>query len=654
MSQVSSTAQEQLKRLGAGGSGDRLHFRLVLEVMGRCFPLLREVKWHLVGIVAAAASLAVALVPPTFQLIDVFWTRVLKGDKPTEKQVALLKLFGVACDPWTDAARKAGLRALVGGTVGLSLIAAVGFLSLYYYRMWILQRINQDLRLRLLDRLQALSLRFHNDSAVGDAMYRMHQDSAMVTQLIDVIFLMPLQNFGRFAFSIVLVALYNPTLALVLGAGWPIALYIGYRFSRPMRVGFRSAREHNSALTSLIQASLQGIRVIKAYGVEHAEQERFEQASKAAFAHAYVARDRYMLYHTLMFWLFGVLVVVATGWAGILTMHGAALSSKTLLLFFGFSVWNVGLWNNFKSRIGDGMASSVSLFQLWGRMQDIAIGLDRVFEMLDLEPEVKDAPDAVEMPAFTKSIDLEGVSFAYDSTRPTLQDVSLSAQIGTITAIVGPTGSGKSTLMSLLLRLYDPSAGAIRIDGLDVRKIKLQSLRANIAIALQENVLFGTTIRENIRYAVPNASDAAVREAARVAGADEFIDKLPDGYDTLLGERGQKLSTGQRQRLSIARAILKDTPILILDEPTAALDARTELRVLDNLAKWCKGRAVFLITHRLSTIRRADQVGFIQDGRLLEHGSHDSLMARTGGAYRHLVEGEEAAARAQPRAAVGT
>jgi ABC-type multidrug transport system fused ATPase/permease subunit len=139
-----------------------------------------------------------------------------------------------------------------------------------------------------------------------------------------------------------------------------------------------------------------------------------------------------------------------------------------------------------------------------------------------------------------------------------------------------------------------------------------------------------------------------------VAGADEFIDKLPDGYDTLLGERGQKLSTGQRQRLSIARAILKDTPILILDEPTAALDARTELRVLDNLAKWCKGRAVFLITHRLSTIRRADQVGFIQDGRLLEHGSHDTLMTRAGGAYRHLVEGEEAAARAQPRAAVGT
>jgi ABC-type multidrug transport system fused ATPase/permease subunit len=242
------------------------------------------------------------------------------------------------------------------------------------------------------------------------------------------------------------------------------------------------------------------------------------------------------------------------------------------------------------------------------------------------------------------------VSFAYQDT-PTLQNVTLSARPGTITAIVGPTGSGKSTLMSLLLRLYDANGGAIRIDGIDIRQIDVDSLRANIAIALQENMLFGTTIRDNIRYAVPEASDAAVREAARIAVADEFIEKLPHGYDTLLGERGTKLSSGQRQRLSIARAILKDTPILILDEPTAALDAQTELRVLDNLTAWGKGRAVFLITHRLSTIRRADQVIFIQDGRVLEHGSHERLMATAGSAYRRLVEGEEAAARLQPQVA---
>jgi ABC-type multidrug transport system fused ATPase/permease subunit len=316
----------------------------------------------------------------------------------------------------------------------------------------------------------------------------------------------------------------------------------------------------------------------------------------------------------------------------------------------GFSVWNVGVWNTFKARIGDGMLGSCQLFELWGRMQDVAIGLDRVLEMLDYEPEVKDAADAIDMPAFKRAIELDCVSFSYDRTRPTLEQVSLRAEPGTITAIVGPTGSGKSTLMALVLRLYDPDSGAIRIDGVDLRKLKVESLRNNVAIALQENMLFGTTIRENIRYARPSASDQDVREAARVAAADEFIEKLPQGYDTLLGERGQKLSTGQRQRLSIARALLKDTPILILDEPTAALDAQTELRVLDNLAKWGKGRAVFLITHRLSTIRRADQVAFLREGRLIEHGTHQALMAQQGSPYRALVEGEEAAAGALPQA----
>ncbi len=648
MTQSAETAQDQLKRLGAGGTGDRLHFKLVVQVLLRCTSLLRDEAWHLVAIVVAAAVLAIALIYPTFHILGMFWNGVLKGTAPGSADVALFHLHLV--DPWNAAARKAALRALVGTTVVIALIGAAGFLSLYYYRMWILQRINQSLRLRLLDRLQALSLRYHAGSSVGDAIYRMHQDSAMVTQLIDVLVLMPLQAGGRFVLSLALVFMDDPRLAGALALGWPIMLFIGYRFSRPMRVGFRSAREHNSALTSLIQASLQGIRVIKAYGAEPAEQKRFEAASQTAFAHAYAARDRYVFYRQLAFWSFGTLVIVATGFAAVLTLHGKTPYAKGILMFLGFSVWNLGLWNAFKGRIGDGMLASVSLFELWGRVQDIAIGLDRVFELLDLEPEVKDAADAVEMQRFAQAIEFDHVGFAYDDSRPTLQDVSLRAEPGTITAIVGPTGSGKSTLMALLLRLYDPAAGAIRIDDVDLRQLKLNSLRANIAIALQENLLFGTTIRDNIRYAVPDASDEQVREAARVAGADEFIEKLPDGYDTLLGERGQKLSSGQRQRLSIARAVLKDTPILILDEPTASLDARTELRVLDNLAQWGKGRALFLITHRLSTIRRADQVAFLQDGRLLEHGTHEALMARAGGSYRRLVEGEEAAAGVQARA----
>jgi ABC-type multidrug transport system fused ATPase/permease subunit len=648
MAQPSSNTQQKLSRLGEGGKSDSLSFRLVWQVILRCVPLLEEVQWHVIGIIVGAAVLAVLLVYPSFQLVDLFWSRVLTGTEPSPQQVWLFRLHDVA--PWSIDARKAALRAIVAGGAVIALTWAAGLLLLGYWRLWILQHVNQSLRLRLLDRLQSLSLRFHADNAVGDAIYRMHQDSAMVTRLIDVLVLVPLQNGGRLLLSLGAVAFMDPRLALALAICWPIMLFVGYRFSRPMRVSFRNAREHNSALTSLIQASLQGIRVIKAYGAEPAEQRRFEAASQAAFSKAYESRDRFAYYRVLGHWIFGAIVIAATGAAAMFSATGDRLYAERLFVAAGFTVWSIGQWNNFKTRMGDGMQASIGLFTLWGRMQDIAIGLDRVFELLDLEPEVKDAPDAVELPRLQRGIEFESVSFAYDSSRNTLQDVSLRAEAGTITAIVGPTGSGKSTLMALLLRLYDPSAGAVRVDDLDLRKVKLTSLRKNIAIALQENLLFGTTIRENIRYAVPNASDEAVREAARVAVADEFIERLPESYDTLLGERGQKLSSGQRQRLSIARAILKDTSILILDEPTAALDAQTELRVLDNLAKWCKGRAVFLVTHRLSTIRRADRVAFIQDGRLVEHGTHADLMARLGGSYRRLVEGEEAAARTEPQA----
>jgi ATP-binding cassette subfamily C protein CydCD len=205
---------------------------------------------------------------------------------------------------------------------------------------------------------------------------------------------------------------------------------------------------------------------------------------------------------------------------------------------------------------------------------------------------------------------------------------------------VGPTGAGKSTLLALLLRLFDPDRGAIEIDGVDLRRLRVASLREQVAIALQENLLFGTTIRENIRYAVPDASDAAVREAARLACAAAFIEALPLGYETPLGERGAKLSTGQRQRLSIARAVLKDAPVLLLDEPTASLDAETEQQVLANLAAWGRRRVILLVTHRLSTVRLADQIVALDAGRSVEIGSHRELMAVAGGAYRRLVEAE--------------
>ena len=280
------------------------------------------------------------------------------------------------------------------------------------------------------------------------------------------------------------------------------------------------------------------------------------------------------------------------------------------------------------------------LVDRWTRAQDIAMGLNRVFDILDIEPNVTSKPDAPALGELRREIRFDSVSFAYEPTRPVLQDVSFSVAPGTVTAIVGPTGSGKTSLMSLISRLFDPDSGSVSIDGVDLKDIDLDSLRAGVSVALQENVLFGLSLRDNIRYAVPDAPDEQLMEAVRVACVEDYIAGLPDGLDTVLSDRGGKLSTGQRQRLSIARALVKGAPILILDEPTAALDAATEHRVLQRLTEWAEQRAVFLITHRISTIQQADTILYIDQGKLIEQGSHEALMSLEGGAYRAFVETE--------------
>ena len=623
-----------------------MSFRLVLRIFRRCFPLLKTVRWHLVGLILGSAALAILFLPLTLLLVDIIWTRALQGQPLTAIEAAFLGFdpaLTVQVDTLsTELRREIGARVLWIG-IAIAVPALFCGFALWYYQVWILQRINQTLRLALFDRLQALSLRFHAESRIGDAIYRLYQDSAMVTRLIEVLFLTPLFAIGRFVYSLAIVFALNPCLALVLALAWPPLLLVGFRVSRRLRVGFRAAREANSALTARIQESLAGIKVIKAYGVESFAQGRFEQDSLAAFRRAFAVRSLFAVFGVGVFWIVGVASLMVTGWA---TQETRDVTT-VFLGVWGFTVWNLGLYNYFKDRFGEATNVLRQLFYTWGQMQDIAIGLDRVFELLDLKPEVEDVPDATVMPPFQSAAVFRGVSFGYQEDRPVLMDIHLEAKIDTITAIVGPTGAGKSTLMALLLRLFDPDSGSIEIDGWDIRSFTVQSLRSNIAIALQENLLFGTTVRENVRYAVPEATDDQVRAAARVACADTFIAELPQGYDTLLGERGAKLSTGQRQRLSIARAILKDTPILILDEPTASLDAETEMALLHNIKAWGKGRAIFLITHRFSTIRLADRVVYLREGRVVESGSHAELMAQERGAYRRLTEFEELPAGAE-------
>lgn len=314
----------------------------------------------------------------------------------------------------------------------------------------------------------------------------------------------------------------------------------------------------------------------------------------------------------------------------------------------GFAAWNLGAFQAARDRHVALSGICVSLAMLWGVLQDMGVGLRRAFFLLDLEPGVRDRPDAVAMPTVGEGVRFRDVEFGYRAGFPVIKGVTFVARPGTVTAVVGASGAGKSTLMSLLLRLYEVDAGRIEVGGTDIRDIRLAALRGAVAIVLQENALFPTSVLENIRYAVEDAPMAAVERAAAVACADEFIATLPAGYATLLGERGAKLSTGQRQRLSIARAVLKDAPILILDEPTAALDVHTERRVLDNLGAWAQdGKIIFLITHRLATIRQADQILLLEDGTVVEDGDHGTLMARGDGRYRafaaaSLVKGETA------------
>jgi ABC-type multidrug transport system fused ATPase/permease subunit len=626
-----------LRELGGGGRQDNLSFRLVLRVLLRCLPWLRAVRGHLAAIVAAYACSALVLFPVGLLFFDVAWTRVLNGEPLTSLEARILSVdpaAGVAVTALSPQLRHSIAVQLVWFGALMAALVTPLFIGLYYYQVWILQRINQLLRVQLFERIHALSLRFHADSRVGDAIYRLYQDSAVVTQLIEVLFLTPLYAGARFLFSVVVVGLFDFRLALVLAFTWLPCLWLGQRMSRRMRVRFRRSREASSALTSRIQETIAGMKVIKAYGAESSEQARFERESRGAFAAAYRARSLFAVFNVITFSAIGAALLTGQGMATLATHTGSPLFAGPALVTLGFTAWNLGLYNVFKERFSAGSGAVRQIFHSWARVQDMAIGLDRVFEILDLEPEVQDAPDALEMPPLRTAVAFRKVCFRYEPERSALEDVDLEAPVGTITAIVGPTGAGKSTLVALLLRLFDPDRGRIETDGVDLRRFRVASLRSRIAIALQENVLFGATVRENIRYAVPDASEAAVQEAARIACADAFIAALPDRLDTLLGERGAKLSTGQRQRLSIARAILKDTPILVLDEPTANLDAETELRVLANLADWGKGRVIFLITHRLSTIRQADRIVVLEEGRVVEQGTHDELMARRGALHR--------------------
>ena len=623
----------------------------VVRVFVRTWPYLKPQFLHILCWLAlqltsyTAVGLAMVLVD------DVLNNKIMLGHALEPAQTALLMVDSsyAEVDELSEEQRlvvrnRFVLYVVVGYFLNM-VVLQLGFL--HYYYTWIIQRINQRLRVTMVEKAEHLSLRYHSHARTGDAIYRVYQDSATITAIIDTAILDPINMLWKLAFAFFILWLFNPVLGFIcILATVPIVLVVAAYTPRLQRLA-RLAREANSNLTSRIQEAFAAIRVIKANQVEARAMRRFDADSNHALNAALRVRMEMIL-----LWMIVLAIAGAAMYTADYLMAGWTVDEETTWLagaitLVGFAVWNLGAFQQASGRVQEYFDWGRALINKWSLMQDMAVGLNRAYHLLDVEPEVSDPTDPVPVPAPVREVRYRDVRFAYEAGQTVLDGVDLTARAGTVTALVGATGSGKSTLMSLLLRLYDPAAGAVYLNGVDVRDMGVDDLRGHIAIALQQNVLFAATVADNIGYASRDATRADIEAAARIACADEFVRDMADGYDTELGERGGKLSTGQRQRLSIARAIVRDTPILILDEPTASLDAETEQRLLANLSDWGRDRIVFLITHRLSTIRNADQIAFLEDGRIGEIGSHDALMANPDGGYRRFVTAETEGATAE-------
>ena len=612
----------------------------------RCWPYYRPQAKHLATFVLINSVLGAFALGAAFVGTDLIENKIILGEKLEPLQATMLLLdedfvsSAGAENGQLGLEQRKVVRERVIVLAGVLAVLLLGIsVCVWYYMTWIFQRANQDLRVEMLSRVEHLSLRYHSDSKTGDAIYRIYQDSATIVNVLLYMVISPLRVVAWATFGIVVLLLFSPVLGFLLVAAAVPTIMLMRFYIPKIRVAATLSREYNSDLTSRIQETLAAIRVVKASGAETRLMERFQSDSQKALDAAFDMR-KYIAYLTVSVAVVGLsFVFIADYFMATWAIRGDSTFLGGSIALVGFAVWNLGA---FKVATGRGEEVSAQIWELafyWSTVQDLVAGLKRAFFLLDLEPEVVDVESPQAFPEKLKEVRIENIEFGYQPDRMILKGASLSAKTGTVTAIVGATGSGKSTLMSMLLRLYNPDSGAVLVNEVALSQMSAEDVRSNVSIALQQNVLFATSVADNIRYGRSDIDQGQVTAAAQVACADEFVRAMPDGYDTELGERGGKLSTGQRQRISIARAVLRDTPILILDEPTASLDAETERRVMANLGEWGRERVVFIITHRLSTIRNADQIALLEDGVIKELGSHQQLLAQNG-AYAEFVAAE--------------
>jgi len=498
------------------------------------------------------------------------------------------------------------------------MIAVISSLASYidnYYTESVGQWVAHDLRMRTYHHLQRLSL----------AYYDSHQTGALLSTITDDI--QTIQNFASSATLGIVVDLFTIVgmLGLMFWLNWdfaliavgvtPFLLLFVSRFKRAVKKATHEVRHRQSDIVATVQQGLESVRVVKAFDRQDLEQEELGQVSRAEVDAALKARKVKSLLSPVV----TVTVALCTAivlWRGAWLILAGVMTAGALTVFLSYL-------NKFFKPVQD-------LAKMTNAIAQAAVGVERLQAILEADTVIPERPGARQPESIRGEIVFDHVAFAYGKDSQVLRDVSFTIQSGQSVGIVGPTGSGKSTIVSLIPRFYDPTAGSVKIDGSDVRDYKLHPLRGHIGFVLQDTVLFQGTIRDNIAYGCPKATQKEIEEAAKLANADEFIARMPHVYDTRVGERGLTLSGGQRQRIGIARAIIRDNPILILDEPTAALDTASEQLVIEALERLMKGRTVITIAHRLSTIRDCNKIIVLKDGVVAEQGTHDELLALHG------------------------
>jgi ATP-binding cassette subfamily B protein len=501
--------------------------------------------------------------------------------------------------------------------VGLALFALSSTIDAALTWAWTVmgRRMVYDLAQDLFASLQRRSLLFHARNPVGDILSRITGDSWCVYQAVDSLLFAPLHALLITVAMVFIMMRLDPKLTAIALVTAPLMTAAATLAGKQLRAAAKIKREIESRMQSHLQQTLAGIPVVQAFGQEEREQTRFQEFTEASLR----IQKRSVLIASLNGLSSGLIATIGSGlvlWLGALHVRRGPLEIGSLLVFLAYLRV---LQDQFKIFAG-----------LYTTAQNLTANADRLTAVLDAKPEVSDAPAAPPFAAIKGHVRIENVTVGYSADQPALREVSLEALPGETVAIVGPTGAGKSTLVSLIPRFLDPWSGRVLIDERDIRQVPLHSVRAQIALVLQEPFLFPFSVAENIAYGRPTASRQEVESAARTANAHDFIMRLPQGYETILGEHGGTLSGGERQRLSIARALLKDAPILILDEPTSALDSETEGLLLEALERLMKDRTTFIVAHRLSTIRRADRIAALQDGILIEQGRHHDLLNEDG------------------------